>query len=251
MSFKKDCPTLVSRGGKQSAWRTNLSVDPGTMSRRIIDLLFLWEYASVNSVLPPISGCSMATRNDGAASRSQVTELLVRWRDGDNAAVDQLILLVYGELRRLARSQLRRQGPEQSLESASLVHEAYLRVTGKNPPDWQSRAHFFGVVAHLMREILVDRVRRMRAAKRGAGARDLSLDEAIGLPHQKNVDMIRLDDALQQLAKLDERQCRIVELRFFAGLSLEETSVAMGISEATGVNPLGETDWRRHSCRSV
>jgi RNA polymerase sigma factor (TIGR02999 family) len=175
----------------------------------------------------------MATRDEGPASHSQVTELLVRWRDGDSAAVDQLIPLVYGELRRLARSQLRRQGPDQSLESGSLVHEAYLRLTGKNPPDWQNRAHFFGVAAHLMREILVDRVRRMRATKRGAGVRDLSLDEAIVLPHQKNVDLIRLDDALQQLARLDERQCRVVELRFFVGLSLEETSVAMGISEAT------------------
>lgn len=147
--------------------------------------------------------------------------MLVRWRDGDYAAVDQLIPLVYEELRRLARSHLRRQAPDQSLESAALVHEAYLRLTGKTPPQWQNRAHFFGIAADLMREILVDRVRRMRAAKRGSGARDLSLDEAIGFPHQKNVDMVRLDDALQQLAKLDERQCRIVELRFFAGLSLK------------------------------
>ena len=175
----------------------------------------------------------MATRDEGPASHSQVTELLVRWRDGDRAAVDQLIPLVYEELRRLARSQLRRHGPDQSLESVSLVHEAYLRLTGKISPDWQNRAHFFGVAAHLMREILVDRVRRMRATKRGAGVRNLSLDETIVLPHQKNVDLIRLDDALQQLARLDERQCRVVELRFFAGLSLEETSVAMGISEAT------------------
>jgi len=189
----------------------------------------------------------MATRDEGAASHSPVTELLVRWRDGDSAAVDQLIPLVYGELRRLARSPLRRQGPDQRLESAALVHEAYLRLTGKNPPDWQDRARFFGVAAHLMREILVDRVRRMRATKRGAGVRDLSLDEAIVLPHQKNVDLIRLDDALQQLARLDERQCRIVELRFFAGLSLEEASVAMGISEATVSRDWTTArQWRRH-----
>ena len=189
----------------------------------------------------------MATRDEGPASHSQVTELLVRWRDGDSAAMDQLIPLVYEELRRLARSQLRRHGPDQSLESGSLVHEAYLRLTGKNPPDWQNRAHFFGVAAHLMREILVDRVRRMRATKRGAGVRDLLLDETIVLPHQKNVDLIRLDDALQQLERLDERQCRIVELRFFAGLSLEETSVAMEISEATVSREWATArQWLRH-----
>jgi RNA polymerase sigma factor (TIGR02999 family) len=189
----------------------------------------------------------MATRDEGPASHSQVTELLVRWRDGDSAAMDQLIPLVYEELRRLARSQLRRHGPDQSLESVSLVHEAYLRLTGKNPPDWQNRAHFFGVAAHLMREILVDRVRRMRATKRGAGVRDLLLDETIVLPHQKNVDLIRLDDALQQLERLDERQCRIVELRFFAGLSLEETSVAMEISEATVSREWATArQWLRH-----
>ena len=106
-------------------------------------------------------------------------------------------------------------------------------MVGKSPPAWQNRAHFFGVAARLMREILVDRTQKIRAAKRGAGAGELPLDEAIGLPHQRSVALILLDDALERLAKLDERQCRIVELRFFAGLSLEETSVALGISEAT------------------
>jgi len=108
-----------------------------------------------------------------------------------------------------------------------------LRMVGKSPPAWQNRAHFFGVAARLMREILVDRTQKIRAAKRGAGAGELPLDEAIGLPHQRSVALILLDDALERLAKLDERQCRIVELRFFTGLSLEETSVALGISEAT------------------
>ena len=172
-------------------------------------------------------------RNEGTISHPQVSELLVRWRDGDHGALEQLVPLVYDELRRLARSYVRREMPGQSIQSAGLVHEAYLRMVGKNPPDWQHRAHFFGVAARLMREILVDRSRRIRAAKRGAGAGELPLDEAIGLPHQKSVDLILLDDALERLAKLDERQCRIVELRFFAGLSLEETSIALGISEAT------------------
>jgi len=172
-------------------------------------------------------------RNDGAVSHPQVSELLVRWRGGDPAALEQLVPLVYDELRRLARSHLRREAPGQSMQSAALVHEAYLRLVGKAPPDWHNRSHFFGFAAHLMREILVDRARRKRASKRGTGLADLSLDETIGLPHQKNVDIIRLDDALTELARLDERQCKIVELRFFAGLSLEETSVALGISEAT------------------
>jgi RNA polymerase sigma factor (TIGR02999 family) len=171
--------------------------------------------------------------NDGAVSHQHVSELLVRWRDGDHAALEQLVPLVYDELRRLARSHLRRESPGQSLQSAALVHEAYLRMVGKKPPDWQNRAHFFGVAARLMREILVDRTRKIRAAKRGAGIDELQLDEAIGLPHQRSVDLILLDDALDRLAKLDERQCRIVELRFFGGLSLEETSVALDISEAT------------------
>jgi RNA polymerase sigma factor (TIGR02999 family) len=165
--------------------------------------------------------------------RSQVTELIMHWRDGDVAALEQLVPLVYEELRKLARSHLRREFACQSLDSASLVHEAYLRLAGKTPPNLQNRAHFFGIAAHLMREVLVDRARKVRAGKRGAGVRELALDEAIGLPHQRNVDLVRLDDALQELARLDERQCRIVEMRFFAGLSLEETSLAMGISEAT------------------
>lgn len=172
-------------------------------------------------------------RNDTAVSHPQVSGLLVRWRDGDRAALEELVPLVYDELRRLARSHLRRERPGQSFQSAALVHEAYLRLVGKTPPDLQNRAHFFGVAARLMREILVDRARKIRAAKRGAGAGELPLDEALGLPHQRSVDLILLDDALDRLAELDERQGRIVELRFFGGLSLEETSVALGISEAT------------------
>jgi RNA polymerase sigma factor (TIGR02999 family) len=167
-------------------------------------------------------------RNDDAISHPQVSALPVRWPDGDPAALEQLVLLVYDELRRRARSYLRRETPGQSIQSAALVHEAYLRMVGRSPRDWQNRAHFFGVAARLMREILVDRTRKIGAAKRGTGAGELPLDEAIGLPHQRSVDLILLDDALERLAKLDERQCRI-----FTGLSLEETSVALSISEAT------------------
>lgn len=212
-------------GAVQSLLRTYWAIS------KPFDLKSAQDYRSVISCFPTLE--YLAMRNDSVVSHPQVSALLVRWRDGDHAALEQLVPLVYDELRRLARSHLRREAPGQSIQSAGLVHEAYLRMVGKNPPDWQNRAHFFGVAARLMREILVDRTRKLRAAKRGSGAGKLPLDEAIGLPHQRSLDLILLDDALERLAKLDERQCRIVELRFFGGLSLEETSIALGISEAT------------------
>ena len=167
------------------------------------------------------------------SSSNQVSELLLRWQGGDSSALDSLIPVVYAELRKLARTYLRKERPDHTLQSAALVHEAYVRLAGKDPPHWQNRAHFFGVAARLMREILVDHARNRRAAKRGAGVPQVSLSEAIGLPHLKSVNLLLLDDALCRLAELDERQCRIVELRFFAGLSIEETAEALGISSAT------------------
>jgi len=175
---------------------------------KIFDLRLRQDYSFSHRASPIRNFDAMS--EESAIPHSQVTELVIRWRDGDLTALEQLVPLVYDELRKLARSHLRRESPDQNLQSASLVHEAYLRLSGKKPPNLQNRAHFFGVAAHLMREILVDRARKTRASKRGAGVRDVSLDEAIGMPHQKNVDLIRLDDALQQLAKLDDRQCLIV-----------------------------------------
>lgn len=166
-------------------------------------------------------------------SSHHVTELLARWRDGDSRALDSLVPLVYAELRKLARSYLRKERPDHTLQSAALVHEAYVRLAGKSSPDWQNRTHFFGVAARLMRQILVDHARRRAAAKRGDGIPQLALNEALSIPQLRNVDLILLDDALQRLTELDERQSRIVELRFFAGLSIEETSEAIGISAAT------------------
>lgn len=157
----------------------------------------------------------------------------MRWQGGDSSALDSLIPLVYAELRKLARGYLRRERPNHTLQSAALVHEAYVRLSGETSPTWQSRAHFFGVAARLMREILVDHARNRAAAKRGAGVPQVALDEALDIPQWKSVDLILLDDALQRLGKLDERQCRIVELRFFAGMSIEDTSEALGISPAT------------------
>lgn len=164
---------------------------------------------------------------------SEVTLLLREWRNGDRQALDALLPLVYKELRRIAHSQLRKERPDHTLQSAALVHEAYFRLIGMNPPQWESRTHFFSIAAQLMREILVDYARRHRAAKRGAGARALRIEEAAGLCSQKDIDVLALDDALKALTKIDPRQSKVVELRFFAGLSIEEVSQALEIAPAT------------------
>ncbi len=166
-------------------------------------------------------------------STARVTELLVNWGHGDQDAREALIPLVYGELRRIARRHLLRERPDHTLQSAALVHEAYLRLIHQEGLQWQNRAHFFGVAAQLMRHILVDHARNRLAAKRGAGAPRLTLDPQIALPQKREVDLVVLDDALKELASLDPQQCRIVELRFFGGLSIKETAVAAGISPAT------------------
>jgi RNA polymerase sigma factor (TIGR02999 family) len=166
-------------------------------------------------------------------SSSQVSKLLVNWRQGDEGAREALIPLVYDELRRLARRHLRRERPDHSLQSAALVHEAYLRLVRQDQPQWQNRAHFFGVAAQLMRHILVDHARNRAAAKRGAGAPRITLNPEIALPQERDVDLVTLDDALNRLGALDAQQSRVVELRFFGGLSIEETSVVLGVSPAT------------------
>jgi RNA polymerase sigma factor (TIGR02999 family) len=156
------------------------------------------------------------------------------WRDGDGKALDILLPRVYKELRRLARHQLRKERPDHTLQSAALVHEAYLRLVGVSPPQqWESRTHFFAMAAQLMRQILVDYARRHGAAKRGGSVCKLSLEDAMATPRRARVDIIALDDALLALARIDERQCRVVELRFFAGLSLNEISEVLEIAPAT------------------
>jgi RNA polymerase sigma factor (TIGR02999 family) len=164
---------------------------------------------------------------------NRVTQLLQGWRAGDRKALDALLPLVYDELRRLAHYQLRNERPEHTLRSTALVHEAYFRLVGQDFPQWEGRSHFFAVAAQLMRQILVDYARRHRASKRGSGACKLTLDDAVALPQRKELDIVALDDALNTLAEIDPRQSRVVELRFFAGLSLEETSEVMGIATAT------------------
>jgi RNA polymerase sigma-70 factor (ECF subfamily) len=163
-----------------------------------------------------------------------VTELLARWSQGEAEAREQLLPLVYEELRRLARRCLADRHRDHTLQSTALVHEAYLRLVGRDSVHWQDRTHFFAVAAKLMRGILVDHARKHRAAKRGGDAITLVLDDAVILPQKKNeIDVVALDDALTRLATLDLRQSQIIELRFFGGLSIEDTSCALGISPAT------------------
>jgi RNA polymerase sigma factor (TIGR02999 family) len=166
-------------------------------------------------------------------SSSEVTELLVRWSKGEAAAREALVPLVYEELRHLARHYLASQRLDHTLQSTALVHEAYIRLTGHRWARWQNRHHFFGVAAQLMRQILVDHARKRHAAKRGGNGLTLTLDEAVAVPHEREVDLIALDDALNGLATLDPRLSQIVELRFFGGLSIEDTSLVPSISAAT------------------
>lgn len=164
---------------------------------------------------------------------SEITQLLQDWRNGDRKALDTLLPRVYKELRRLARHQLRNERQDHTLQSAALVHEAYLRLVGVNSPQWESRTHFFAIAAQLMRQILVDYARRHRAAKRGGTICTVSLEDAMAVSRQAHVDVVALDDALQALARIDERQSRVVELRFFAGLSLNQISDVLDLAPAT------------------
>lgn len=178
---------------------------------------------------------SALARVQGLESRpsNQVTELLVRWRGGDREALDALMPVVYSELHRLARSYLQRERPDHTLQSTALVNEAYVRLIGQNLPQWQNRAHFFGVAAQLMRQILVDYARSHRADKRGGGAFKLTLGDAVEQAQPIDIDLVALDDALKTLADIDPQQSRIVELKFFAGLTNEDASEILGISTST------------------
>jgi RNA polymerase sigma factor (TIGR02999 family) len=166
----------------------------------------------------------------------EVSELLLHWGNGDRRALEAILPHVYKELRRLARYHLRQQRPNHTLQTTALVHEAYLRLAEEKSLQVENRAHFLGIAAQLMRWILVDYERSRRAAKRGAGATSLSLGPDMtprGSAVQSDVDVLALDQALDRLAKLDARQSQIIELRYFGGLSIEDTSKFLGISPAT------------------
>jgi RNA polymerase sigma factor (TIGR02999 family) len=165
--------------------------------------------------------------------QADVTRLLVQLSTGDQTAINHLMPLVYDELRRIAGSHLRRERAGHTLQSTALVHEAYLRLIDQRNVVWQNRAHFFGLASQMIRRILVDHARGHQAAKRGAGAPRLSLDEAMGVPGARDLDLLALDDSLQALGRIDPEQSRLVELRFFGGLTIEETAEVMGVSPAT------------------
>jgi RNA polymerase sigma-70 factor (ECF subfamily) len=171
-------------------------------------------------------------------SKNEVSQLLVDWRSGDRAALDKLIPLVHQELRRLARHYLRGERIDHTLQPTALVNEAYLRLIDYRDIQWQNRAHFFAVAAQLMRRILVDHARSRNYAKRGGAQQKLSLSKADRFANKPDVDLMALDDALQTLAAMNEQQSRLVELRFFGGLTIEETAEVHGVSHATV-----ERDW--------
>jgi RNA polymerase sigma-70 factor (ECF subfamily) len=163
----------------------------------------------------------------------EVTQLLVDWSNGDQAALDQLIPLVHDELRRMAHHYMARENPDHTLQTTALVNDAYLRLIDQKRTNWQNRAQFFGIAAQLMRRILVDHARSHAYAKRGGGAIQVPLNEGAVLSPQRAADVLALDEALNQLATVDPRKCQIVELRYFGGFTVEEAAALLGASEVT------------------
>ena len=175
----------------------------------------------------------------GEVPSENLTQLLVDWSNGDAQALERLIPLVYQDLRRIAQRYLRSESPGHTLQSTALVHEAYLRLIDQRKTRWQNRAHFFGISAQLIRRILVDYARARKAGKRGGYAARIQFDEALGVPEQQNPDLVVLDDCLKALSGIDPQQARVVELRYFAGLTVEETAEVMHVSPTTV-----KRDWR-------
>ncbi|MFN7922912.1 MAG: sigma-70 family RNA polymerase sigma factor [Bryobacteraceae bacterium] len=168
-----------------------------------------------------------------AQPKAEITGLLAAWREGDESALDKLMPVVYEELRSIARRYLRSERAGHTLQSTALVNEAYLALAGLDQVKLENRAHFFGLASQIIRNILVSHARKHAADKRGGGQVRLSLDTAIDFPGAKDMSLVMLDDALQALAKLDPQQARIIELRFFGGLGIDETAALIGVSPAT------------------
>src|SRR3954469_8910470 len=173
------------------------------------------------------------------ASPSEVTQLLVEYGKGNQAALDQLLPLVYAELHRMARRYMRRENPAHTLQTTALIHEAYVRLTGLSPNNWQNRAHFFGVAAQSMRHVLVDHARARHRERRGGEKRCIALDESLAVSGERLAGIVALDDAFTDLAELHPRQSKVVELKYFGGLTVEETAEALQVSPETVMR-----DWR-------
>jgi RNA polymerase sigma factor (TIGR02999 family) len=172
-------------------------------------------------------------------SPQQVTQLLQAWSDGDQTALERLMPLVYKELRQMAQRHMARERPGRTLQTTALVHEAYLRLVDWKNIRWQNRAHFFAVSAQMMRHVLVDLARARGSAKRAGAAHRMSLDESLEVCEERSADLVALDDALSRLAAIDPRKSQVVELRFFGGLSVEETAEVLKVSPETVLR-----DWR-------
>lgn len=170
----------------------------------------------------------------------ELTEYLVAWSAGDESALEQLVPLVYADLRRIAERQLRREPESQTLQTTALVHEAYLRLANRRSLNWQNRAHFFAVAAQVMRHILVDMARGRKRERRGGGAPTFSLEEELVFSPERSAALLALDDALNDLAKVDERKSRVVEMRFFAGLGVDEIAEVLKVSPETVTR-----EWKR------
>jgi len=170
---------------------------------------------------------------------NEITERLIAWGAGDRGALDQLLPVVYQELRRMAGNYLRQENPGHTLQPTALVHEAWLRLIDQARVNWRNRAQFFGVAAQMMRRILVDHAKAKHREKRGGEAVKLSLDEAINLSQERAADLLALDDALYELTRVDKRKGRVVELRYFGGFSVEETAQILGVSPETVMR-----DWK-------
>ena len=174
-----------------------------------------------------------------APPTQEVTQLLLAWRGGDEGALDQLIPLVHQELQRMAHRYMAGQRPGHSLQTAALVNETYVRLVGFGQVRWQDRAHFLGVSAQLMRRILVDSARARGSLKRGGGGQRMTFDEGLLLSPERDEDLIKLDQALKELAEFDKRKSKVVELRFFGGLDVKETAEVLGVSPGTVMR-----DWK-------
>jgi len=180
----------------------------------------------------------------------EVTRLLAEWAKGNQQALEDLTPLVYRELRQLAASYLRKESPGHTLQPTALVHEAYLRLVDQKSPDWEGRSHFFGVAAHLMRQILVDHARKRQAGKRAA--LKVSLEEAVSFQPERSRDLVALDSGLRALEKLDPRKCKAVELRYFGGLSMDEIAQTLEVSPVTVRRDLRMAEaWLHHEMRNA